>query len=131
MNVYVACPLTLYEPDARYRRLLRQVKRCFPKATLISPKDSFTSTRDWRESFPGIVRSLDALVIVPDTGRIGTGVLREATDALFCGVPVYCYDPEQGQLTSADKFAFVFDQTASPSLAVRLIRRNENDDDDV
>nr|BAL53905.1 hypothetical protein HGMM_F11C09C13 [uncultured prokaryote] len=117
MRVYVACPLTLYAPDHAYRRLLARVRRLFPGAEIVSPREMFTNTRDWLQRWPTLLSTLDALVVIPDGDRVGLGVLREVTDALFVGIPIYVY---QGSFQPLDAFCFSLDVDTEPSRAVIL-----------
>lgn len=123
MRVYLACPMTLYQPDHAYRRLLARVRRAFPNAEIVSPRETFSGTREWRERWPGLLPTLDAIAVAPDGDRIGLGVLREIADALFTGLPIYVLSPQENALEDIQAFSFHLDVASPPSSAVILTRQ--------
>src|SRR5262249_32006761 len=61
----------------------------------LSPRDLFTSNRDWLDQWPLILPSLDALVFIADAqGWIGRGVHKEILDASSLTTPVMFLTPD-------------------------------------
>lgn len=117
MKVYVAIPMTLYEPDSVYRRLIRRVLHEFPGAEIVSPKEYFMSSGQWKYDWPALVPTLDALVLIPDGDRIGLGCLREVADALYHNIPVWVL---KDSLTPIDDYDFCFLSDEYPSSAIQI-----------
>jgi len=91
-RVYAAHPLNCYRTEwaaeclRRLRRLLRGVE-------LIDPEAKSWSTASWLFEWPRVLGGLSAVVLFPDEdGTIGTGCIREVTDAVFLGLPVWAFD---------------------------------------
>jgi len=79
-RIYFAAPMQMYN-DPLYDVALRHVHELFPFAEVLSARDLFTSSADWREKWPAIQPTVDMLVFITDRdGWIGRGVLKEILD---------------------------------------------------
>jgi hypothetical protein len=77
-------------------RFARTVAR-FPNAAILSARELFTSNRDWRDRWPLILPTVDALVFIADCdGWIGRGVHTEILDAASLAIPVEFVAPDGG-----------------------------------
>jgi hypothetical protein len=87
--VYLAAPISAYASktyDGAQRALV--AAGCL----VIASRDEFSSTADWLHRFPGILRSVQAVVVVPaEDHTVGAGVLREVVEAIVLGLPVYLF----------------------------------------
>jgi hypothetical protein len=88
-RVYLAHPVSTY--GTRWAtRCVRAVEQAWADAEVIDPATWFASNEEWLASWPSIVKTLAALVVVGDElGRIGVGCWREMGDAIFWEVPVF------------------------------------------
>jgi len=93
-RVYAAHPMCCYHTDYAADRLAA-VARHFPRWRVLDPSRFHWSNAEWQEQWPALVPTLSALVIFADwTGTVGTGVMRELTDVLYAGLPVYVLDDD-------------------------------------
>jgi hypothetical protein len=87
--VYLAAPVSAYESrayDAAQDALM--AAGCF----VIAAREAFSSSEDWLRRFPDILRSVQAVVVVPaEDHTVGAGVLREVVEASVLGLPVYLF----------------------------------------
>ncbi len=87
--VYVASPLGTYH-SPRYDRLLKVVRRQFPRGRVIPARGLFRDSNHWRSAWPILLSSISILVFFPDVcGWIGFGVWRELRDVAALGRPVF------------------------------------------
>lgn len=87
-RVYAAHPVTSYgtEHEARSLAALRAL---LPDCEIYDPAGRYRREHGWRRAWPGVLASLSGLVVFgAKDGTIGTGCLRELTDALAWGLPV-------------------------------------------
>jgi len=92
--VYVCHPMTSYgEPGTT--RAIATLTRLLPGAVLVDPEDGgWKDSSEWLEEWPGLLVALAGLVVVGDRlDSIGTGCLREVTDAITLGVPLAALAP--------------------------------------
>jgi len=69
------------------------LRRLLPGVELIDPEDRSWSEDSWLAEWPAVLEGLSAVVVSPDeAGTIGTGCIREVTDAIFLGLPVWAFD---------------------------------------
>jgi len=91
-HVYVAHPLTSYRTEWA-EECLRRLRKLLPGVDLIDPENRAWSEDLWLSEWPAVLGGLSALVAFPDkAGTIGTGCIREVTDAIFLGLPVWAFD---------------------------------------
>src|SRR4051812_39425533 len=87
-RVYLGAPMQTYRHHA-YDDALARIRARFPDASILSPRELFTSNRDWLDQWPLILPTLDALVFITDRdGWIGKGVHKEVLDAASLAIPV-------------------------------------------
>jgi hypothetical protein len=56
---------------------------------VLDPARLFSSSAEWRERWPGVLRGIDVVVFVAGPGGwIGAGVLQEVLDGRLRGLPV-------------------------------------------
>lgn len=93
-RIYAAHPITSYG-TTHARRCLGHVRTLLPGVEVIDPEAlPWGTDQQWLAEWPGVVADLDLLVVFADeTGTIGTGCLREITDAVAHAVPVALLDP--------------------------------------
>jgi len=121
VTVYVASPVAAYGTPYRARALAAIRREVGPDAVAIDPAILFASNEDWLRTWPIVVRTLDALVIVPGADRtIGAGVLREVSDALAYGVPVSLWAPP-GRLVPWARFDVRGIPNGSASMAAWVV----------
>lgn len=87
-RVYVASPIQTYTTPC-YDTMLARVRVLLPNAELIPARDCFTSNADWRQRWPALLRTLDALIFFDHQGSIGRGVFQEIEDAQATALPVF------------------------------------------
>lgn len=93
-RIYVACPKACFW-SARYERIVSGLRLRLPAADLREPRLMFSSDNDWRRRWPGVLASIDALVVFGSPTRahdlqvVGHGVAAEVANALAAKVPVY------------------------------------------
>jgi hypothetical protein len=88
-TIYVASSLGTYH-SPRYNRLLRVVRRQFPRGRVIPARGLFRDSNPWRSAWPILRSSISVLVFFPDVcGWIGFGVWRELHDVAALGRPVF------------------------------------------
>jgi len=94
LAVYVCHPVTSYgEPGTA--RAIATLTRILPGAILVNPEDrGWKDSSEWLEEWPGLLVALAGLVVVADRlDTVGTGCLREVTDAITLGLPVAALVP--------------------------------------
>jgi len=92
--VYVAHPVSSYgEPGTA--RAIATLTRLLPDAILVNPEDrGWKDSSEWLEEWPGLLVALAGLVVIGDRlDSIGTGCLREVTDAITLGLPLAALAP--------------------------------------
>jgi len=96
-RVYLAHPMTTYGTD-HARRALSGLAELLSACELVDPEVLAWETDEaWLSEWPGIVKRLVGLVaFAAEDGTIGTGCLRELTDAVAEHVPVAGYSIEAG-----------------------------------
>jgi len=91
-RVYAAHPLTCYRTEWA-ARCLERLRKLLPVVELIDPEDRSWSADSWLFEWPRVLGGLSAVVVFPDQdGTVGTGCIREVTDAVFLGLPVWAFD---------------------------------------
>jgi hypothetical protein len=96
VTLYVASPVTAYDTPHRRRTLAAIREEVGAGAVILDPAVLYRSNGEWLAAWPGVVRSLDHLVIVPAADRtVGAGVLREVADALAYSVPISLWVPRE------------------------------------
>lgn len=87
-RVYVAHPIVTYG-TARERDCLAVLREQLPGVELYDPAGRYRREHGWQRAWPKVLASLSGLVVFgAKDGTIGTGCLRELTDALAWGLPV-------------------------------------------
>ncbi len=87
-RVYFAAPKQTYS-ETSYDDGLERARLPFPAAVVLSPRELFTSNRDWLDQWPLILPTLDALVFITDSeGWVGKGVHKEVLDAASLAITV-------------------------------------------
>jgi len=146
-RVYVASPVTLYVPEERYRAILTRLSvhltapscphppqrlgrrqwqpcRCCDirelggALELLPARDLFSDSKHWRAVWPHLLTRLNAIIVIPDGWCIGPGVLKEISDALALGLPIWIYDPQADRLRPIEDYTARFSTT--PGLPVIL-----------
>lgn len=95
-RVYFAHPKSAYFTDheAAYLEVLANE---LPGWGVINPAGRYSTDAAWLRAWPRLVKSLDAVAVASDEfGTIGTGCLREITDAIAHGLPVLGLDLKRG-----------------------------------
>lgn len=87
-RVYVASPIQTYATP-RYDAMLARLRQLLPQAEVLPARDLFTSNEDWRQRWPVLLPTLDALVFFDHRGSIGRGVYQEIEDAAAAGLTVF------------------------------------------
>lgn len=88
-RVYVASPLSTYRTP-RYNENMARIETLVPKADLLPARELYHSNAEWREKWPDIRSTLQALVFFDDEeGCIGAGTEQELADAYRFGIPVF------------------------------------------
>ncbi len=87
-RVYVAHPMTSYG-TAHERSCLATLAELLPGVELCDPAGRYRTDDGWLRAWPRVLQTLSGLVIFPcENGTVGTGCLRELTDAIAAYVPV-------------------------------------------
>jgi len=92
--VYVCHPMTSYgQPGTT--KAIATLARLLPGAVLVNPEDrGWKDSSEWLEEWPGLLVALAGLVVIGDRlDTIGTGCLREVTDAITLGLPLAALAP--------------------------------------
>ena len=88
-RIYFAAPVSAFRYQL-YDTRLAETRLIFPAAEIISARDYFRSTKDWRRRWPALLRHLTGLVFIDDGyGCIGIGVRSEVREAQERGIPVW------------------------------------------
>jgi hypothetical protein len=91
-RIYVAHPLITYGTDWS-AACLQCLRKLLPNVDLIDPEDQSWSAESWLFEWPWVLGGLSAVVVFGDgDGSVGTGCIREVTDAVFLGLPVWAFD---------------------------------------
>lgn len=65
----------------------------FPGWEIVNPAGRYRTDTGWLRAWPRMLSTLDALALFGDeTGCIGVGCMKETTDAIFAGIPLYVLD---------------------------------------
>lgn len=95
-RIYAAHPMTCYRTEHE-RAFLDTLAGLLLGAEIIDPATRYRTTAGWLRAWPRLVSTLSGLVVFADEhGTIGTGCMREVTDAIAAGVPVACLDRRFG-----------------------------------
>ncbi|HEX9709200.1 MAG TPA: hypothetical protein VGB42_04445 [Candidatus Thermoplasmatota archaeon] len=86
--VYLAHPLPSYNTPTEAAAILA-LARAFPAATVLNPRDVYTSNQDFVERYRQEVARSSVLVFFPWRGAIGYGVHCEVVAADDSGLPTY------------------------------------------
>lgn len=91
--VYLAAPLPAYR-TASYDDALQRLRRIYPapKHGIISARDTFLSSADWRERYPALLWRVDALYLLLVDGQAGDGCRAEWWYLHRLGRPTYAFD---------------------------------------
>jgi len=90
--VYAAHPVTTYGTD-RERDSLARIGCLVAPAQVVNPAAHYQSNADWLSDWPGLLPILSGMVVFADAdGTIGTGCLRELSDAWCVGLHVALLD---------------------------------------
>lgn len=104
-RVYAAHPLTSYGSEWA-AKCLRRLRKLLPDVEIIDPEDKGWSADSWLDEWPSVLGSLSAVVVFGDEGgTVGTGCIREVTEAVFLGRPVWAFDGRR--LTELAGFEFM------------------------
>lgn len=88
-RVYVASPIQTFATP-RYALMIARIRSLLPDAELVPGRDLFSSSADWRQRWPALLHTLDAVVFFDDVdGCIGAGTQEEIADAERAGIPVF------------------------------------------
>ena len=116
--VYLAAPVSAYDSrayDAAQDALM--AAGCF----VIAAREAFSSTEDWLRRFPRLLRSAQAVVVVPaEDQTVGAGVLREVVEARVLGLPVYLFSGFRFHLLSTASLRFLRDGSRVRCAEIRL-----------
>jgi hypothetical protein len=90
---------------------------------MLSSRDMFRSSAEWRAKWALVLTSMDALAFIVDSdGYIGRGVWQEIHDAADRAIPVYCL--HDGRLTPLAALQFDLSPLDSYRQWARVIRRS-------
>jgi hypothetical protein len=93
-RVYAAHPVTSYGTDHERDRLAC-LARLLPGVQLFDPSGRYSSHAGWRRAWPRVLETLSGLVVFQEEDcTIGTGCLRELTDAITWGLPIAALEGE-------------------------------------
>jgi hypothetical protein len=87
-RIYAAHPIASY--GTRHETTCRcQLGLLFPGVDVFDPSGRYGTHDGWRRAWPRVLASLSGLVVFPaEDGTIGTGCLRELTDAITWRLPI-------------------------------------------
>jgi len=69
-----------------------RLRTFLPTFDLVDPEEESWSADSWLYEWPWVLGGLSAVVVFPDEdGTVGI-CIREVTDAIFLGLPVWTYD---------------------------------------
>lgn len=119
-RLYFAHPILAYGTEHETRALDHLVQLS-PGWEIVNPATRYATGTAWLRSWPRLVRTLDALVVLagPD-GTVGTGVLREVADCTFEHVPVLVLD-DSLHLRQLRGFAFLGPDARTAARAAWLL----------
>jgi hypothetical protein len=118
-RVYAAHPMASYGTDHERSRLVA-LGGLLPGVELFNPSRRYSTNVGWRRAWPRVLASLSGLVVFPgENGTIGTGCLRELTDAVTWGLPIAALEGEA--LREIDGLKLVSVPRRSARHAARLI----------
>jgi hypothetical protein len=88
-RVYAAHPKACYGTDHAARHLAR-LAELLPEVDIVDPETlGWRTEEQWRRSWPKVLARLSSFVVFAGTdGTIGTGCIRELTDALVRHLPI-------------------------------------------
>lgn len=87
-RIYVAHPMASYGTEHE-RDCLASLAGLLPGADLYDPAGRYMTDAGWLRAWPRVLASLSGLVVFgAEDGTVGTGCLRELTDAIAAYVPV-------------------------------------------
>jgi hypothetical protein len=116
--VYLAAPISAYSSrtyDAAEATL--GATGCF----VVAARDAFSGTEDWLRRFPGILRSMQAVVVVPaEDHTVGAGVLREIVEARVLDLPIYLFSGSRFHPLSSATLRFLRDGSRVRCAEIRL-----------
>jgi hypothetical protein len=93
-RVYAAHPIVSYG-TARERDCLALLRGVLPEADLYDPAGRYSTDAGWLRAWPRVLPTLSGLVVFQgEDGTIGTGCLRELTDAIAWRLPVAALEGE-------------------------------------
>lgn len=120
-RVYAAHPLTSYG-TAWAAGCLERLGALLPGVDLIDPEAKSWTADAWLYEWPYVLGGLAALVVFPDEdGVVGTGCIREVTDAVFLGLPVWAFDGRR--LVELTGFQFLPERVRTARRAAVLLGR--------
>ena len=117
-TVYLAAPLVAFDSSAYGRTEDALVRAgCF----VIAARDEFGSTTDWLARLGDVLRSVQAVVVVPaEDHTVGAGVLREIVEAIVFGLPVYLFSGLRFHPLSSATLRFLRDGSGVRCAEIRL-----------
>jgi hypothetical protein len=114
----LAAPISAYSSrtyDAAQATLVSA--RCF----VVAARDAFTGTEDWLRRFPDILRSVQAVVVVPaEDHTVGAGVLREIVEARVLDLPIYLFSGSRFHPLASATLRFLRDGSRVRCAEIRL-----------